>query len=149
MAGRAADHGCGRLGRLAHDLRLCDLLIGRVRQRQHCGPGVTGNARRHGGTGCALSDAMAARNRECRSGTGKFCREREATVADRRQALDKAMREVATTSDPQTDAAVHMVAWISGGTVRPSGDDFAMLRLALLALLPQVGGVLLMPARAS
>jgi hypothetical protein len=37
----------------------------------------------------------------------------------------------------------------SDGTVRPSGDDFAMLRLALLALLPQIGGVLLMLARAS
>jgi hypothetical protein len=96
----------------------------------------------------ALSDAQAARDRECRSGTGKFCREREATVADRRQALDKAMSEVAATSDSQTDAAVHMIAWVSGGTVRPSGDDFAMLRLALLAMLPQFGGVLLMLARA-
>jgi hypothetical protein len=37
-----------------------------------------------------------------------------------------------------------MVAWISGGMVRPSEGDFAMLRLALLALLPQVGGILLM-----
>jgi hypothetical protein len=34
---------------------------------------------------------MAARDRECRSGVGKFCREREAAVNERRQALDTAM----------------------------------------------------------
>jgi hypothetical protein len=30
--------------------------------------------------------------------------------------------------------------------VKPAADDFAMLRLALLALLPQIGGILLMIA---
>jgi hypothetical protein len=40
-----------------------------------------------------------------------------------------------------------LVAWISAGTLRPTGDDFAMVRLLLLALLPQVGGLLLMVAR--
>ena len=39
------------------------------------------------------------------------------------------------------------MAWISHGLLRPTGDDFAMLRLILLALLPQIGGVLLMVAR--
>jgi hypothetical protein len=41
-----------------------------------------------------------------------------------------------------------VVAWISAGKVRPSGDDFGMVRLLLLALLPQLGGVLLMVGRA-
>jgi hypothetical protein len=31
--------------------------------------------------------------------------------------------------------------------LRPTGDDFAMLRLILLALLPQLGGILLMVGR--
>jgi len=31
--------------------------------------------------------------------------------------------------------------------LRPSGDDFIMLRLILLALLPQIGGILLMVGR--
>ena len=31
----------------------------------------------------ALSDAMSARDRECRGGVGRFCREREAAVAER------------------------------------------------------------------
>ena len=95
----------------------------------------------------ALSDAMSARDRECKGGVGRFCREREATVVDRRLALDTAMQAVGQTADPQTDAAARIVAWISHGLLRPTGDDFAMLRLILLALLPQIGGILLMVAR--
>lgn len=95
----------------------------------------------------ALADAMAARDRECKGGVGKFCREREQTVNERRQAVDVAMGTVAATADPQTEAAVRIVAWASFGAVKPSGDDFAMLRLILLALLPQIGGVLLLIGR--
>jgi hypothetical protein len=95
----------------------------------------------------ALGDAMAARDRECGGGVGKFCREREAAVVDRRQALDAAMRSVEQIADPQTVAAVHIIAWISRGLLQPTGDDFAMLRLILLALLPQIGGILLMIGR--
>ena len=95
----------------------------------------------------ALSDAMSARDRECVHGVGKFCREREAAVAERRQILDAAMASVGQTADPQTDAAIKLVAWVTLGVLRPSGDDFAMLRLVLLALLPQIGGILLMVSR--
>jgi hypothetical protein len=42
----------------------------------------------------ALSDAMSARDRECRGSVGKFCRERETVVIERRQALDTAMQTV-------------------------------------------------------
>jgi hypothetical protein len=95
----------------------------------------------------ALADAMAARDRECKSGVGKFCREREAAVTERRQMLDTAMTSVGRTADPQTDAAIKLVAWVSGGLLRPAAEDFAMLRLVLLALLPQIGGILLMVGR--
>jgi hypothetical protein len=95
----------------------------------------------------ALNDAMTARDRECKGGVGKFCRERETAVTERRQAVDVAMRAVEQTADPQTEAAIRIVAWTSRGTLRPSGDDFAMLRLVLLALLPQIGGILLMVGR--
>jgi hypothetical protein len=94
-----------------------------------------------------LSDAMSARDRECRIGTGRVCREREGAVVDQRKALDVAMQAVAETADPQTEAAVHLVAWVSHGALRPGADDFALLRLMLLALLPQLGGVLVMIAR--
>ena len=50
-------------------------------------------------------------------------------------------------ADPQTEAASKLAAWVSFGTVRPTGDDFGMLRLLLLALLPQIGGLLLMVSR--
>jgi hypothetical protein len=95
----------------------------------------------------ALSDAMAARDRECKGGVGKFCREREADVNERRQALDAAVHSVEQTADPQTEAAIRVVAWVSREVVQPTGNDFAMLRFVLLALLPQVGGILLMVGR--
>ena len=95
----------------------------------------------------ALADAMSARDRECKGGVGRFCREREEAVTTRRAALDTAMHTVEQTADPQTEAASHIVAWVSMGTFKPTGDDFAMLRLVLLALLPQIGGILLMIGR--
>jgi hypothetical protein len=42
----------------------------------------------------ALADAVAARDRECKDGVGRFCREREVAVNERRQALDAAMQAV-------------------------------------------------------
>jgi hypothetical protein len=95
----------------------------------------------------ALIDAMSARDRECKDGVGRFCRDREAVVAERRDILDRAMASVGQTADPQTDAAIKLVAWVSRGMLRPARDDFAMLRLVLLALLPQIGGILLMVGR--
>jgi hypothetical protein len=97
----------------------------------------------------ALNDAMAARDRECKGGVGKFCREREVAVAERRQILDSATASVGQTADPQTDAAIKLVTWVSGGLLRPIPEDFAMLRLILLALLPQIGGILLLVGRRS
>jgi hypothetical protein len=94
-----------------------------------------------------LADAMASRDRECKGGVGKFCRDREAAVTDRRQALDVAMAAVERTADPQTVAATRIVAWVSRGMLQPTGDDFAMVRLLLLSLLPQFGGLLLMVGR--
>jgi hypothetical protein len=95
----------------------------------------------------ALADATAARDRECKGGVGKFCRERETAVAERQQAVDVAMHSVEQTADPQTDAAIRLVAWLSRGWLQPTANDFAMLRLVLLTLLPQIGGILLMVGR--
>ncbi|MFZ0765453.1 MAG: hypothetical protein WAN01_16300, partial [Bradyrhizobium sp.] len=68
---------------------------------------------------------------------------------ERRQILDSAMASVGQTADPQSDAAIKLVTWASRGTLRPTPDDFAMLRLVLLALLPQIGGILIMVGRHS
>lgn len=96
----------------------------------------------------ALRDALTARNRECTGGVGRFCREREQTVTDRQRALDAALNSVEHAADPQTDATAKIVAWLTAGAAKPGPDGFAMLRLLLLALLPQVGGILLMVGRA-
>jgi hypothetical protein len=82
---------------------------------------------------------MAARDRECKGGVGKFCREREALVAERRQLLDTAMTSIGRAADPQTEAAIKLVAWISAGMMRPAPEDFAMLRLILLKKLEWIG----------
>jgi hypothetical protein len=96
----------------------------------------------------ALEDAQAARDRECKTGTGRFCRQREDAVTEARHGLETAMATLASTSDPQTTAVTKLVTWISRGTIAPTPDDVGMIRLALLALLPQIGGILLMIGRA-
>jgi hypothetical protein len=94
-----------------------------------------------------LADAMSSRDRECASGAGKNCRNREDAVAERRKVLDGAVSAIEQSADPQTQAASRIVSWLTGGMAKPSADDVAMLRLILLALLPQLGGVLLMIGR--
>ena len=47
----------------------------------------------------ALGDAMSARDRECKGGVGRFCREREAAVNERRQAFDAAIQAVGQAAD--------------------------------------------------
>jgi hypothetical protein len=96
----------------------------------------------------SLRDAVGSRDRECTGGVGRFCREREQAVAERQRALDAALSSVERIADPQTDAAIKMVTWLSGGTAKPGAEGFAMLRLMLLAMLPQIGGILLMIGRA-
>ena len=96
----------------------------------------------------AVTDAMAARDRECQAGVGKNCRVREEAVLAARKTLEVAMQTVASVADPQSESAARIVAWLSFGLCKPSGDDFAMMRLILLALLPQLGGLLLMVGRA-
>ena len=63
---------------------------------------------------------------------------------DARFALDAL---VALTTRPDQIKALRQTVRATRGALRPSGDDFAMLRLVLLALLPQIGGILLMVSR--
>lgn len=95
----------------------------------------------------ALADAVTARDRECKGGVGKFCRMREATVVEQQRAVEAAMRSVDQAADPQTEAAIRLIAWISGGVLKPAAEDFVMFRLVMMALLPQIGGILLMVGR--
>jgi hypothetical protein len=94
----------------------------------------------------ALADAMKARDLECKGGVGRFCRDREANVQQKQSALESALGSLSVGADPQAAAMVHLVTWVTGNRVTPGSDDIAMVRLLLLALLPQVGGILLMVA---
>jgi len=97
----------------------------------------------------ALADAVTARDRECKGGVGKFCREREAAVVEQRRAMEAALRSVDQTAEPQTQAAIQLIAWVSRGVLKPVAEDFVMFRLVMMALLPQIGGILLMVGRPS
>jgi hypothetical protein len=57
------------------------------------------------------------------------------------------MQNVAQAADPQAVAAVKLVSWVTAGAISPNENDFSMLRLMLLCLLPQLGGLLVMVAR--
>jgi hypothetical protein len=96
----------------------------------------------------ALTDAKATRDRECVK-VGPICRQREDAVFERQRRLDAAMQSVERRSDPQTGTATQLVAWASFGQVRPTEHDFEMLRVLLLALLPQMGELLLMVSRSA
>ena len=52
----------------------------------------------------------------------------------RREGFGDAKNAVERAADPQTEAASRLVAWVTRDMVKPSADDFAMLRLCLLAL---------------
>jgi hypothetical protein len=91
-----------------------------------------------------LNAATAAVQAECRR-VGPLCHARQ---AEQRQALaDLAVAQAAVEAgaDPQVAKAAQLVAWLTPW--RPSSDDLAMVRLALLTLLPQLGGLVLLVAR--
>jgi hypothetical protein len=88
--------------------------------------------------------AKAAVAAECKQ-VGPLCRQRQ---VEERQALNElggAQAAVAVAADPQTTKSAQLVAWVSPW--RPTDTDVGMLRLALLTLLPQLGGLVLLVAR--
>jgi hypothetical protein len=78
-------------------------------------------------------------------------------LAERRNTVDADLREAEadwaklppiTSADPQTETTVALVTWLSGGGTTVSQNDMAMTRLAAIALLPQLAGVVFMFAMA-
>jgi hypothetical protein len=90
-----------------------------------------------------LDTLTTSRNDECQK-RGDKCRQLEKDVQAAFETLREARREVSATADPQIASAAKLVAWVSLNRFHPSADDFAMLRLLLLTLLPQLGGLVLM-----
>ncbi|WP_454632423.1 hypothetical protein [Bradyrhizobium cenepequi] len=100
----------------------------------------------------AVSDAQrrldtltASRAVECVK-RGDKCRQLEKDEQLALEQLREAREKVSATADPEISAAAKLIAWASLDRFHPSQDDFAMLRLLLLTLLPQLGGLVLMVA---
>src|SRR5262249_35480507 len=100
----------------------------------------------------AVSDAQrqldtlsASRASECQK-RGDRCRQLEKDEQAAMERLRQARENVSANADPQITAAAKLIAWVTLGRFHPSADDFAMLRLLLLTLLPQLGGLVLMLA---
>jgi hypothetical protein len=81
---------------------------------------------------------------ECKQ-VGPLCRQRQAEERQALADLSAACAAVAAGADPQAAQVAALVAWASPW--RPSPDGVALARLALLALLPQLGGLVLMAGR--
>ena len=56
-------------------------------------------------------------------------------MTGRRRLLDEATRARSRPGNLHTEAATRMGAWLSGELPRPTGNDFAMVRLFLPAFL--------------
>jgi hypothetical protein len=93
----------------------------------------------------ALRIAKDREARECRSRNGTNCRKRAEEANRQQDKLDADRSKVV--GDPQSDGASKLIRWITMDRVVPTADDFAMFRLGLLTLLPQLGGLVLMVAR--
>jgi hypothetical protein len=81
---------------------------------------------------------------ECKA-VGPLCRARQAEEREALNELGVARSAVAAGADPQSQMTARLVAWLSPW--RPSGDDLALLRLSLLTLIPQLGGLVLLAGR--
>jgi hypothetical protein len=76
-------------------------------------------------------------------------------TAERRDRLDADLREASsqlerlpavTTADPQAETAAKLVHWATFGVVNLTSNDIQMARVAGIALMPQIAGLVLMLA---
>ncbi|MCK1653065.1 hypothetical protein IVA88_16730 [Bradyrhizobium sp. 149] len=93
-----------------------------------------------------LDILSASRASECLK-RGDKCRQLEKEEQQAIESLREARAQVSSTADPQIASAAKLITWMSQDRFHPSADDFAMLRLLLLTLLPQLGGLVLMVAK--
>jgi hypothetical protein len=91
-----------------------------------------------------LDIATAQSATECKR-VGPLCRARQGEARQALVELDAAQRAVQAAADPQVAKTAQLVSWITPW--HPGADDLAMVRLVLLTLLPQLGGLVLMVGR--
>ena len=88
----------------------------------------------------------ASRQSECRK-RGDNCRALEKEEQTALDTLALTRQSMRAEGDPQAFAAQKLVSWLTAGSLTPKIDDFSMLRLLLLTVLTQSGGIILMLAR--
>ncbi len=78
-------------------------------------------------------------------------------TAQRRDTLDADLRDAETqfarlpailTADPQAETAAQLINWATFGLIKFAADDIRMARVAGMALMPQIAGLVLMLATA-
>ncbi len=90
-----------------------------------------------------LDSLSVSRKDECQK-RGEKCRQLEKDEQLAFESLRVERDTVSAIADPQIVSAAKMAAWLSFGIYHPSADDFAMIKLLILTLLPQLGGLVLM-----
>jgi hypothetical protein len=91
-----------------------------------------------------LEVATAQAATECKK-VGPLCRARQEEERQALAELGGARKAVQAGADPQVTKAAQLVAWLTPW--KPSAEDVALGRLALLTLLPQLGGLMWLVAR--
>jgi hypothetical protein len=91
-----------------------------------------------------LDTVTASRKLACgddkKIGTRCFALRKDETRA--MEALSAARAKQAEHADPQTAMAQKLIAWISRGYLQPTADDLALIRLLMLTVISQTGGLL-------
>ena len=76
-------------------------------------------------------------------------------TAQRRDTLDADLRDAEAqfaplpavmTADPQAETAVQLINWATFGLIKVTADDIRMARVAGMAMMPQIAGLVLMLA---
>ncbi len=93
----------------------------------------------------AAETAVSDRDAECKSGEGLRCRELRATVRSAEGKLSDALAApvppvvAINNADPQVTGALRLANWVGLGV---KADDVRNVRLALMAILPNISGLL-------
>jgi hypothetical protein len=97
----------------------------------------------------ALDVARAKRDEACGLGLGKTvaCKVRQSEVTKLEANQAQATANVVAQARPESTDFAKLMTWVSRGAIKPDADDFAMLWLLFRALLPQVGGLVLVLAQ--
>lgn len=89
-----------------------------------------------------LDAAVVVAKQECVK-LGPVCRQRQDEEIKARQAVTEATNNVRAAADSMATAVSTVVSWVSAGRYKPTPDDIATIWLILIAVSPQLCGIVL------